>query len=232
MKQKSTFGAILQRMSTTNNKGSKLHGHLTHHQEVSLYSQDHGSQSPPILLLASCAWFMVMETISAGLFSPRLSSSHRWVFACFGLDIEGHGKSQGLKGFVPNVDLVVQDCLSFFDSIKNDTQFNGLPFFLYGESMGGAICLLIHLASPKGFDGAVLVAPMCKISDNIKPRWPIPDILLFVAKFMPTLAIVPAASILHKSIKVESKVPIAEMNPGEIQGETKIGNCCGAAKGY
>ncbi|KAJ6292498.1 hypothetical protein OIU78_024636 [Salix suchowensis] len=153
-------------------------------------------------------------------------------FACFGLDIEGHGKSQGLKGFVPNVDLVVQDCLSFFDSIKNDTQFNGLPFFLYGESMGGAICLLIHLASPKGFDGAVLVAPMCKISDNIKPRWPIPDILLFVAKFMPTLAIVPAASILHKSIKVESKVPIAEMNPVRYKGETKIGNCCGAAKGY
>ncbi|KAL3576943.1 hypothetical protein D5086_022226 [Populus alba] len=73
-------------------------------------------------------------------------------FACFALDIEGHGKSQGLKGYVPNVDLVVQDCLSFFDSIKNDTQFHGLPFFLYGESMGGAICLLIHLANPTGFD--------------------------------------------------------------------------------
>ncbi|KAJ6416548.1 hypothetical protein OIU84_002413 [Salix udensis] len=78
-------------------------------------------------------------------------------------------------------------------------------------------------ASPKGFDGAVLVAPMCKISDNIKPRWPIPDILLFVAKFMPTLAIVPAASILHKSIKVESKVPIAEMNPVRYRGKPRLG---------
>lgn len=144
-------------------------------------------------------------------------------FACFGVDIEGHGKSQGLKGYVPNVDLVVQDCLSFFDSIKNDTQFHGLPFFLYGESMGGAICLLIHLANPKGFDGAVLVAPMCKISDNIKPRWPISDILLLVAKFLPTLAIVPAASILHKSIKVERKVPIAEMNPMRYRGKPRLG---------
>ncbi|KAI3937063.1 hypothetical protein MKX01_015278 [Papaver californicum] len=98
-------------------------------------------------------------------------------FACFALDIEGHGQSQGLKAFVPNVDLVVDD----------------------------SICLIIHFKDPKGFNGAILVAPMCKISDNVKPKWPVPEILTFVAKFMPTLAIVPTADLLDKSIKVEKK---------------------------
>ncbi|KAJ0011208.1 hypothetical protein Pint_32999 [Pistacia integerrima] len=80
-------------------------------------------------------------------------------FACFVLDIESHGRS-------PN-------CSSFFNSVKRGPSFNVLPRFLYGESMGGAIC----------FDGAILVAPTCKISDKVKPRWPIPQILIFLGKF-------------------------------------------------
>ncbi|XP_062161398.1 caffeoylshikimate esterase [Alnus glutinosa] len=144
-------------------------------------------------------------------------------FACFALDLEGHGQSQGLRAFVPNVDLVVQDCLSFFNFVKQDPLFRGLPSFLYGESMGGAICLLIHLADPKGFDGAVLVAPMCKISDKVRPRWPIPQVLTFVAKFLPTLPIVPAADLMYKSVKVDEKKIVAEMNPMRYRGKPRLG---------
>ncbi|XP_038689178.1 caffeoylshikimate esterase [Tripterygium wilfordii] len=144
-------------------------------------------------------------------------------FACFALDLEGHGRSEGLRAFVPNVDAVVQDCLSFFNSIKQDPQYHGLPCFLFGESMGGAICLLIHFADPKGFDGAILVAPMCKISDNVKPRWPIPQVLMFVANFMPTLPIVPTADLVAKSVKVEEKVIIAEKNPMRYRGKPRLG---------
>ncbi|XP_061349508.1 caffeoylshikimate esterase-like [Gastrolobium bilobum] len=144
-------------------------------------------------------------------------------FACFALDLEGHGQSQGLKAFVPSVDLVVQDCLSFFTSIKKDPNFNGLPCFLYGESMGGAICLMIHSADPKGFQGAILVAPMCKISDNVRPRWPIPQILTFIARFFPTLPIVPTPDLLYKSIKVDHKKVIAGMNPMRYRGKPRLG---------
>lgn len=35
--------------------------------------------------------------------------------------------------------------------------------FLYGESMGGAVALLTHKKDPTFWDGAVLVAPMCKV---------------------------------------------------------------------
>ncbi|KAM7265138.1 hypothetical protein ACFE04_002821 [Oxalis oulophora] len=144
-------------------------------------------------------------------------------FACFALDLEGHGRSDGLKAYVPNVDLVVKDCEFFFNSIKQDIKFQSLPCFLFGESMGGAICLLIHLANPDVFNGAVLVAPMCKISDKIKPNWGITKVLTFAAKFLPTLAVVPTEDLLLKSVKVKEKQIIGGMNPMRYRGKPRLG---------
>ncbi|KAJ4948003.1 hypothetical protein NE237_026754 [Protea cynaroides] len=144
-------------------------------------------------------------------------------FACFALDLEGHGHSQGLRAFVPNVDLVVDDCFSFFNSIKEKSEYHGLPSFLFGESMGGAICLLIQFRDPKAWKGAILAAPMCKISESVKPKWPIPQILTFVAKFVPTLPIVPTADLLDKSVKVAEKKIIAGKNPMRYRGKPRLG---------
>lgn len=145
-------------------------------------------------------------------------------FACFALDHEGHGQSQGLKAFVPNVDRVVDDCVSFFNSVlEQNPDFQNLPRFLFGESMGGAICLLINFRNPKFFNGAILIAPMCKISDKVRPRWPIPEILTFVSKFAPTLAIVPTADLVEKSVKVPEKKVIGLMNPMRYTGKPRLG---------
>ena len=43
-------------------------------------------------------------------------------------------------------------------------QVKGLPHFLLGQSMGGAVALKVHLKQPKEWDGVLLVAPMCKVS--------------------------------------------------------------------
>lgn len=144
-------------------------------------------------------------------------------FACFAFDLEGHGRSAGLRAFVPDVDLVVDDAIDYFDSVKNDPRFSGLPRFLYGESMGGAICLLIQFRDPAAYQGAVLVAPMCKISDKVRPAWPIPQVLSLVARVMPTLPIVPTADIMRKSVRVEAKKAVAEMNPMRYRGKPRLG---------
>ncbi|TKY49028.1 caffeoylshikimate esterase [Spatholobus suberectus] len=44
--------------------------------------------------------------------------------------------------------------LSFFNFVKQNPQFRGLPCFLYGKSMGDA----------------VLVSPMCKMSNKVRSR--------------------------------------------------------------
>lgn len=145
-------------------------------------------------------------------------------FSCFALDLQGHGRSQGLKAYVPNVDVVVHDSLSFFTFIlSQDPIFDKVPRFLYGESMGGAICLLMHFEKPQFFKGAILTAPMCKISEKVRPSWPIPQILTAVARFAPTLPIVPTADLLDKSVKVSEKKIIAAMNPMRYKGKPRLG---------
>ncbi|KAK6149891.1 hypothetical protein DH2020_017416 [Rehmannia glutinosa] len=146
-------------------------------------------------------------------------------FACFALDLEGHGHSQGLKAYVPNVDVLVDDCISFFESVSTqDPIFRNLPRFLFGESMGGAICLLIHFKKPDFVKGAILMAPMCRISEKVRPKWPIPEILTFVARFGPTWAIVPTADLLDKSVKVPEKKIIGGLNPMRYQGKPRLGS--------
>lgn len=154
-------------------------------------------------------------------------------YACFALDLPGHGRSQGLKAFVPDLNAVIQDCVAYFDYVIKQHQQHlnsNLRCFLYGESMGGAICLLIHLLLrnrdpllASQFHGAVLVAPMCKISDRIRPRWPIPSILTFVGRFLPTLPIVPTADLVDKSVKVQDKRIIAASNPMRYNGKPRLG---------
>lgn len=47
--------------------------------------------------------------------------------------------------------------------VAENPEFRGLSSFLMGESMGGAVCLKVHLKQPNAWNGAILVAPMCKV---------------------------------------------------------------------
>ncbi|WVZ02980.1 hypothetical protein V8G54_023786 [Vigna mungo] len=89
--------------------------------------------------------------------------------------------------------------------------------------MGATICLLIHFLSPEPFNDIVLVAPMCKISDSVRPRWSIPQILTFLAKFFPSLPIIHAPDLLFKSIKVPRKKLISNMNPLRYRKKPRLG---------
>lgn len=116
-------------------------------------------------------------------------------YAVFGVDYEGHGRSEGVRCLITKFDNVVSDCEDFFKSIcgrhsssyfasnnlsikhfecsyvnlltHSDTlelrQYKGKSKFLFGDSMGGAVCLLLHKKDLSFWDGAVLVAPMCKV---------------------------------------------------------------------
>jgi alpha-beta hydrolase superfamily lysophospholipase len=84
-------------------------------------------------------------------------------YAVYGVDFEGHGRSEGLQGYVPSFDVLVSDCDAFFAAVVASTANTDLPRFLLGESMGGAVALLLHRARPSYWTGAVLVAPMCKV---------------------------------------------------------------------
>lgn len=60
-------------------------------------------------------------------------------FTLLGLDLRGHGRSEGLRGHIDSID----DYLEDIDGILNEAQAQhpGKPRFLYGHSMGGLLVL-------------------------------------------------------------------------------------------
>ncbi|XP_020591871.1 caffeoylshikimate esterase-like [Phalaenopsis equestris] len=126
-------------------------------------------------------------------------------FAVYGVDYEGHGKSAGLQGYVPSFDGLVDDCLHHFMSVCEKPENQKKQRFLMGESMGGAVALMLHRKAPVYWNGAVLVAPMCKIADEMKPHPLVINILSKLCKVIPTWSIIPTQDILDVAVKSPEK---------------------------
>ncbi|PKA66294.1 hypothetical protein AXF42_Ash006991 [Apostasia shenzhenica] len=145
-------------------------------------------------------------------------------FAVCAIDHQGHGYSDGLVAHIPDVNPVVDDCISFFDSFRAWYP-SSLPCFLYSESLGSAIALLIHLRSAvgaSGWDGAVLNGTMCWISAKFKPPWPLEHLLWLAAAAVPTWQVVPTrGSIPEVSFKVEWKRQLAIASPNRPKGRPR-----------
>lgn len=111
-------------------------------------------------------------------------------YAVLGIDYEGHGRSKGSRCYIKKFENIVNDCYNFFKSVSGmhpiyQLSYQGYAYtqplkfihndfsvqeeyrnkcrFLYGESMGGAVALLLHKKDPTFWNGAILVAPMCKV---------------------------------------------------------------------
>ncbi|XP_004233711.1 caffeoylshikimate esterase-like [Solanum lycopersicum] len=121
------------------------------------------------------------------------------------MDYPGFGLSEGLHGYIPSFDQLVDDVVEHYSKAKEKPEFRNLPSFLFGESMGGAIALKVHQKQPNSWNGAVLVAPMCKIADNMVPSWFVTQILIGVAKFLPTQKLVPTQDVRELAVRDAKK---------------------------
>lgn len=122
-------------------------------------------------------------------------------YGVWGMDYEGHGKSTGARCYIRKFDHLVADCDRFFKSICELEEYRGKSRFLYGESMGGAVALLLHRKDPAFWDGAVLAAPMCKISEKVKPHPVVITLLTQVEELIPTWKIVPTKDVIDSAFK-------------------------------
>ncbi|XP_062209357.1 caffeoylshikimate esterase-like [Phragmites australis] len=122
-------------------------------------------------------------------------------YGVFGMDYEGHGKSAGARCYIRSFRRLVDDCYCFFKSICDLEEYRNKSRFLYGESMGGAVALLLHRKDPAFWDGAVLVAPMCKISEKVKPHPLVIALLTQVEDVIPKWKIVPTKDVIDAAFK-------------------------------
>ncbi|KAG0464776.1 hypothetical protein HPP92_018940 [Vanilla planifolia] len=105
--------------------------------------------------------------------------------------------------------------MAFFDhSITGE-----LPAFLYGESLGGAIAVLIAAEQRRRWRGVILNGPMCRLSASIKPPWPLELLLPAVAAVAPRWRVVVAGNPVEASYKEAWKRELVRRSPTAQLGE-------------
>nr|ABR16349.1 unknown [Picea sitchensis] len=143
-------------------------------------------------------------------------------YAVFGIDYEGHGKSAGTQCYIKSFDDLVADCATFFRSVAESVEYREKARFLYGESMGGAVALLIHRKQPNYWSGAVLVAPMCKITEELIPPPLVLSILWTLTAIIPTWKLMPTQDITDVGIKDPDKRMELRANPYLYRGRPRL----------
>lgn len=86
----------------------------------------------------------------------------------FGIELSGHGKSDGTKGVVFNYYDLLIDINNLIKYIKN--KYSNIPIYLIGESLGGALSIKYSILYPNTVSGIILLAPLCDLNRQIKPR--------------------------------------------------------------
>uniref|UniRef100_A0A1D1XQ11 Monoglyceride lipase n=1 Tax=Anthurium amnicola TaxID=1678845 RepID=A0A1D1XQ11_9ARAE len=91
-------------------------------------------------------------------------------------------------------------------------EVRGLPHFLLGQSMGGAVALKVHLKQPKEWDGVVLVAPMCKIAEDVTPSRPVLTTLTIMSYLLPQAKLFPTKDLAELAFRDPKKRKMADYN--------------------
>ncbi|XP_050887168.1 caffeoylshikimate esterase-like [Lathyrus oleraceus] len=202
---------------------------VTHHSEfvtnprgLKLFTQWWIPQ-PPTNLIGTLAVVHGFTSESSWLIQLTSVYFAKAGFATCAIDHQGHGFSDGLVAHIPDINPVVDDCTTFFESFRS--RFNpSLPSFLYSESLGGAIALFISLRRPElPWNGLVLNGAMCGISGSFKPPWPLEHFLSIAAAIIPTWRVVPTrGSILDASFKEEWKRKLAIASPKSTLARPRV----------
>jgi len=88
-------------------------------------------------------------------------------YAVYGLDHRGHGKSEGLQGYVERFSYYLGDLKIFFDIIRG--KHGNTKIFIIGHSMGGTIATAYAVHHQDEFDGLILSGVGLKAAVSLPP---------------------------------------------------------------
>lgn len=170
-------------------------------------------------------------TRTYGVISERLRA---FGVASFGYDQHSYGRSVGLPGDCENdsfvgplrasaysMDIILQDALD----VINHVLIPGVPLLLYGESIGGAIAMLLaaNKSSPK-IDGLLLFGPFCGFDEKLAPHVVIQLIGSIVAAVAPFAPLTPLGrDLVSVSYKDPTKRDWVREDPLRYHGRMRLG---------
>lgn len=97
-------------------------------------------------------------------------------FSVTGFDLRGHGLSGGVRGHAPAYEALAEDIQHFVEEANQN--HNGLPLFLYGHSLGGALTLYYVLTGRRQITAAIAGAP------GLVPAKPVPAAKMTAARVL------------------------------------------------
>jgi acylglycerol lipase len=149
---------------------------------VALYAQVWEPEQKPVAVI--CMVHGLGEHLGRYHHLAQFLTDHG--FAYIGIDLRGHGKTPGQRGYVPSFETFMQDISLLLDQagIRNP----GLPKFLYGHSLGGILVLNYCLRKKPDMAGVIVTSPglrtaleeqtakvlFAKIAGSILPRVSLP----------------------------------------------------------
>ncbi|KAK7280471.1 hypothetical protein RJT34_25535 [Clitoria ternatea] len=143
-------------------------------------------------------------------------------YAVYAMDYPGFGLSEGLHGYIPSFEDLVDDIIEHYRKINERPEVRDLPRFILGQSMGGAIALKAQLKEPNNWDGVILVAPMCKISDEMLPTAAVLKVLNLLSKVMPKAKLFPNRDLSELTFREPGKRKVAGYNVISYDDPTRL----------
>jgi len=167
-------------------------------------------------------------------------------FACHGIDCYGHGSSPGKRCLIMNFDHIIEDNLMYHEQLvrhysrlvdqnaeasnseeSNDTPRTParIPYFLMGESMGGATAVLMATDGSAQFDGIILTAPMIDIDPELVPPKVVVSVITWMSKCWPAAKLVPGPpdqEFVRSVYRDPEKIQRALSDPGRYTAKTRL----------
>lgn len=141
-----------------------------------------------------------------------------------GIEYEGHGWSDGVSALVNSAEEMIDDVDDFFQVQRKE--FSDLPWIVHGESLGGMVALNVCLRSQERGDvlkGAVLVAPMCMIAPERRPKVWMLGMLTVASRLIPSIALTPAKMSAKDSYRDPEVRAALQKDPVHYFGRTRLG---------
>eukprot|EP01083_Nonionella_stella_P018968 52775_1 len=202
----------------------------TFEHEAHMWSNGRGSQlyaqswmpkgKPPKALIFNCVGYQYYNSWLPSIHLRKLAENG---FGVIGIDYEGQGLSDGLSAYIPSFAAMVDDADRFFREFG--AKYPDLKKFLLSQSMGGAVTLHLHFQDEERtndeadqqkkpfYDGAILSAPMIKISEKLKPPQIVITTLSCMAGLFPLEAATPIADIARYCFHNKRLVQADQDNP-------------------
>lgn len=122
----------------------------------------------------------------SGRYARLAADLNRQGYAVYGMDLRGHGKSEGRRAWISSFDEFLDDIEILLDRVAQRQP--GKPIFLLGHSMGGLVVAWLAISRPPQVDGLIFSGPAILVGGKVFPV--LRRLAAFFSRVWPSLRLV------------------------------------------